>query len=242
MSSSDVAIKGYRLSSPAYSVGKDFIARVDIQAGQSVLDVGCGTGELTALLADNVGHRGRVLGADPDERKIALAKERFKDVTNLSFIQAGICQIPRGNDYDIVFSNNVFHWIADDELLRGLKMIQEHLMKPGAKLAAQMPLERSAFYNDLSVILPAYESRFHFRKSDECQRILEKALFKDITWDISGVCIPFEGREDFHDFWFYGSGGVVDIDEDRFKSVSWDKNSSDEFVFKRSLISLLARK
>ena len=72
------AAKGYREA--AISVqkldGKTFI-QTDVcpKAGDTILDLGCGTGELSAYLAELVGAEGKVIGVDPDKERIQLARE-----------------------------------------------------------------------------------------------------------------------------------------------------------------------
>ena len=58
------------------------------QPGEVVLDLGCGTGRLTAELASRVGTTGKVLGVDPNESKIAVAQRTNSDsgVANMSFL------------------------------------------------------------------------------------------------------------------------------------------------------------
>lgn len=45
--------------------------------GESVLDIGCGTGTTTLRIAEAVGPSGRVLGVDISEQQLALARQRF---------------------------------------------------------------------------------------------------------------------------------------------------------------------
>ena len=51
--------------------GKDFI-QTDVlpKAGDVILDLGCGTGELSACLAELVGPEGKIIGVDPDKERI----------------------------------------------------------------------------------------------------------------------------------------------------------------------------
>ena len=51
--------------------GEDFI-QTDVcpKAGDVILDLGCGTGELSAYLAELVGPRGKVIGVDPDKERV----------------------------------------------------------------------------------------------------------------------------------------------------------------------------
>ena len=77
--------------------------------------MGCGTGELTQFLAEQVGQDGEVVGVDPDEERIRLAVAgnlvNFPGVT----IQIGDseCGFPHANEnyYDIHFNNLVLHWL-----------------------------------------------------------------------------------------------------------------------------------
>ena len=44
-------------------------------AGDVILDLGCGTGELSAYLAEPVGPEGKVMGVDPDKERIEMARQ-----------------------------------------------------------------------------------------------------------------------------------------------------------------------
>ncbi len=54
--------------------------------GSTVIDVGCGCGTTTIRLADVVGPSGKVIGIDISEPMIELAKERSRELANLSFL------------------------------------------------------------------------------------------------------------------------------------------------------------
>ena len=75
------AAKGYRQA--AISVqkldGETFI-QTDVcpKAGDAILDLGCGTGELSAYLAELVGAEGKVVGVDPDIACVASVSVRFR--------------------------------------------------------------------------------------------------------------------------------------------------------------------
>ena len=56
--------------------GKRFVQNeVAPYLSNDILDLGCGTGELSAYLAELVGPKGRVLAVDPDKDRILVAKE-----------------------------------------------------------------------------------------------------------------------------------------------------------------------
>ena len=73
----NTASEGYKQSSRTVQnkSGKMFIeTEVQPQAGDTILDLGCGTGELSAYLAQLVGNSGKVVGVDPDKERLQLAK------------------------------------------------------------------------------------------------------------------------------------------------------------------------
>ena len=72
------AAEGYQQNSLSEQKvdGEDFI-QTDVcpKVGDVILDLGCGTGELSTYLAELVGPEGKVIFVDPDKERIQLAKE-----------------------------------------------------------------------------------------------------------------------------------------------------------------------
>ena len=101
------------LSDKQFEHGKLLIADLAIQPGERVLDVGSGTGRLTAYVADIVGAEGSVTGIDPLPLRIAIAQQRAK--ANLSFSVAPAEELSQFADasFDAVYFNSVFHWLKD---------------------------------------------------------------------------------------------------------------------------------
>ena len=85
------------------------------QAGDIILDLGCGTGELSVCMAELVGPEGKVVAVDPDKERILLAQQSYGEVRNLSFVEGSASNFPGigTESYDIIFSNYVIHWIPD---------------------------------------------------------------------------------------------------------------------------------
>ena len=94
--------------------GLDLINKFPPAKGSCVLDLGCGTGYLTSVLAERVGPTGRVTGIDPDKERIQLAQNKYGAISNLEFLEGSSEEFPSGL-YDFVFSNYVMHWIKDKE-------------------------------------------------------------------------------------------------------------------------------
>ena len=118
--SGDSSAEGYQQTSISVQnvTGKMFIQDdVNPQAGDAILDLGCGTGELSAYLAELVGPKGNVIGVDPDKERILLAQKYHRDVKNLSFVEGSASDFPGigSESYDIIFCNQVIHWIPDKQ-------------------------------------------------------------------------------------------------------------------------------
>ncbi|MFI7123086.1 class I SAM-dependent methyltransferase [Amycolatopsis sp. NPDC049868] len=66
-----------------------------IVPGMRILDVGCGTGDVSMLLAELVGPTGSVIGVDVDPGVLEVAKSRAHEgeLTNLSFVQADLSNL-----------------------------------------------------------------------------------------------------------------------------------------------------
>ena len=94
------------------SHGLKLVEQLKPQQGMKVLDLGCGTGYLASVWADRVGPTGRVIGVDPDASRIRLASEQYGDRDNLTFCKGSTEDFPQ-DEYDVVFSNCVLHWVED---------------------------------------------------------------------------------------------------------------------------------
>jgi demethylmenaquinone methyltransferase/2-methoxy-6-polyprenyl-1,4-benzoquinol methylase len=76
---------------------RDFVASSGVRAGDQVLDLASGTGDIAALLAAAVGPRGRVLASDINPAMLALGRNRLIDqgrVANLDYALANAEALP----------------------------------------------------------------------------------------------------------------------------------------------------
>src|SRR6516225_1878543 len=67
-----------------------------IGPGMSVLDVGCGAGDVSFLAAELVSSSGRVVGFDRDPRQVSAASARLSGTANVLFVQATVDDPPVG--------------------------------------------------------------------------------------------------------------------------------------------------
>lgn len=109
----------------------DLLALVDVRPNLQVVDLGCGTGELTRQLADALPNS-NVTGLDSSpsmlEKATAYADERLR------FEQGDQSQLQ--GKWDLIFSNAALHWSEDHPQL--IPYLYERLL-PGGQIAVQIP-------------------------------------------------------------------------------------------------------
>ena len=108
-------------------MGTKLMKMTTIKEGSTVLDLGCGTGYLTKVLSEKVGPEGKVVAIDPDGERLKIAKQKYS-ATNIEYIQADDQTFP-SMMYDLVFANQVIHWIPDQRAT--LKRVYDNLSTGG---------------------------------------------------------------------------------------------------------------
>lgn len=127
--------EGYEQScSFVYRFGADVTGLLTLAPGMKVLDLGCGSGALTAGLAEKLDEvNGSIVGVDASAEMLALAQEHYPE---MDLRQADARFLAFDGEFDAVFSNAVFHWIDEGEqhlLLRGVS----RALKPGGQLVCE---------------------------------------------------------------------------------------------------------
>src|SRR3954453_15864640 len=90
-----------------WKAGAALLDLLDPKPGEKVLDVGSGTGNLTAQIAE----RGAdVLGIDASVSMVAQARQNFP---KLKFALADVRSFSLEDEYDAVFSNAALHWVRE---------------------------------------------------------------------------------------------------------------------------------
>jgi|SRR5215217_6136755 len=120
-----------RLNAPMTARGNDAVARLELRGDETVLDAGCGTGEVTATLLERL-PRGRVIALDGSQQMLDAARERFAGDARVSFVHADLgAPLPLGEPVDAIVSTSTFHWVRDhDALFRHLAAVS----RPGGQL------------------------------------------------------------------------------------------------------------
>ena len=122
-----------RVSAPHVAWSEAILDRLELRGDEVVLDAGCGSGRVTALLLERVSD-GRVIAVDADSDMLRVARERFAGDDRVEVVQQSLLELDLPEQVDAVYSSATFHWVLDhDELFRRLA----RAMRPGARISAQ---------------------------------------------------------------------------------------------------------
>lgn len=94
--------------------GTRLITELNLKGIESILDLGCGDGVLTKLLAEMV-PEGMVLGIDASIGMLETAKEL--EGSNLSFSHLDINEMDFDEEFDLIFSNAALQWVKNHKTL-----------------------------------------------------------------------------------------------------------------------------
>ena len=123
-----------RVSTPQLEMARPVLDRLPLSGDETVLDAGCGSGRVTAVLLERL-PRGAVVATDAAPSMIEQARERFAAEPRVSVLDpVSLTELKLQEPVDAAFSNAVFHWIKDHDAL--FARLHDAL-RPGARLVAQ---------------------------------------------------------------------------------------------------------
>ena len=100
-----------------------------LRSGQSALDIGCGAGHSTQLLAKLCGTDTKIVGVDNNTGILETARQRSEKFPNLSFQEGSVTQLPfADNTFDVVFCQTLLIHVHD---LQGALAEIKRVLKPG---------------------------------------------------------------------------------------------------------------
>lgn len=155
-----------------------------LETDSSVIDVGCGTGRLSFLIADKVS---KVIGIDLSEKNIEKANQNLRKKPNekISFIHSDISLIISKNQkFDYAVMTYVIHEIDEEsrvELLRKLSQVADKIII--GDYIVPKPVGIWSFLNDVIEFLAGiehYRNYKNFIRNGGIKFLAEKAEYKII--------------------------------------------------------------
>ena len=119
-------------SAPQQAWADDVLARLDgLASGARVLDVGCGTGRVTARICDLVPD-GEVVALDASPAMAELAREHLAG--RATVIEGDVLALYPDAPFDLIVSTATLHWVKDHDRLWG---VLAAALRPGGRLEVQ---------------------------------------------------------------------------------------------------------
>jgi trans-aconitate 2-methyltransferase len=206
------AAKYHRISDPQLAWGRAVAARLAPVAGEWVLDLGCGTGRLTAEIARTPGIH--VVGLDRSAAMLREAAARrgqtpvLDSYTRPTYVLGDGAALPFVDVFDAIFSAATFHWIPDHDRLFGSLY---SALKTGGRVIAQCGGARNLdrLYGRARALMhsPVYARYFaawsspnHFENVADTEQRLARAGFEEIDVSLVASPVTFDRRAAFTEF------------------------------------------
>ena len=184
-------------------MARKVLDRLPLQGDEVVLDAGCGTGRVTALLLERL-PSGRVLAVDADEAMVRACRETlapFGDRVDVCHVD--LLALDLVDAVDAVLSTATFHWVIDHDALFATLW---RALRSGGRLVAQcggagniVSVLRAA---DDATSLPRWSARFDgwvrptvYATAEETAERLARAGFVDVScWLEPNPVVPDDPR------------------------------------------------
>ena len=182
-----------------WQYGETLIELLRPEKGEQVLDLGCGTGQLTNRIAES---GAQVTGLDSSPDMIGQARQNYPA---LRFVLADAGEMQLSSEFDAIFSNAALHWIPNP--LRAAAAMARAL-KPGGRLVAELGGKGNVrrIEERLTAILPRYGKgepffkHLYFPSISEYSGVLESAGFEVRLAELFDRSTPLEGDQGMADW------------------------------------------
>lgn len=182
-----------------HQYGNQVIELLQLQEGQTVLDLGCGNGALTKQLSDLGFH---ATGLDASAELLEIARLHYPDLT---FTESDATNFSLPQPVDAVFSNAVLHWIDAN---RQADMAQAvcRALKPGGQFVFEMggkgnnDLIHHTLSHEFAKRGHAYEHPFFFPGIGQYAALLEANGFAVAYAVLFDRPTPLKGKDGLTDY------------------------------------------
>lgn len=197
------------------------LSKMTFNPGDQCLDIGCGTGNPTAIVARKVGVNGQVLGVDLDKERIRIARKTHPS-ENIKFLEGKFSDIELEESmFDLVFSNLVYHWLNTEEKLKSTKKafsvvkrnglfvasISKERIENAKEILRYFPKERQDYVDDLL----SYQSDQYYKE------LFMEAGFDIVSFSSEVIEAAFPSVQSYLE-WMDASYGL----KNEFKTVYYE--------------------
>lgn len=197
-----------RISEPQFAWGRRVLERLPLRGDETVVDVGCGAGRLTELVAERL-PRGHVVAMDASAAMVEQARQRLsRFAQRVSFVRADAASYVHRPPADAVFSTATFHWVLDHDALFACIAAS---LRPGGLLVAQCGgganlsriRQRAARLRssaELASFFEGFREPWHYATPEETRARLERAGFVDVRAWLEAAPARFDDAGSFREF------------------------------------------
>eukprot|EP00613_Pedinella_sp_CCMP2098_P081599 CAMPEP_0171964986 /NCGR_PEP_ID=MMETSP0993-20121228/184669_1 /TAXON_ID=483369 /ORGANISM="non described non described, Strain CCMP2098" /LENGTH=255 /DNA_ID=CAMNT_0012613955 /DNA_START=44 /DNA_END=808 /DNA_ORIENTATION=- len=133
-----------------------FLRSLPVQKGMRCLDLGCGGGDATRLIAKVVeGYGGSVIGIDLDEGMLEAARKELAENTSISFEKSSVQDFRDSDVYGLVFARFFLTHLVDPAA--GVAVMARAAKRGGIVAAEDIDFSNSSFSYPRSLALERYE-------------------------------------------------------------------------------------
>lgn len=152
-----------------------------LQPGETLLDVGCGTGSVTIPAKIQVGESGSAAGIDPAPEMIAIARRKAKRAgIEIDFRVGVIESLPFPDEtFDVVTASLMMHHLPEHLQVKGLAEIWRALKPDGRILIADMIRPSNSFIKRFFTLLVRHGHGIQFGIED-LPKLMREAEFEKV--------------------------------------------------------------
>jgi len=160
----------------------DLVSRIQLSSPAKIVDIGCGPGNSTYVLAERFPHAD-ILGVDSSEDMIQTAQKTYPSL-HFRKCDASTELSGLGNDFDIVFSNACIQWIPGHPVLIKSMM---NMLRTGGVLAVQTPMN---YDEPIHKIITAVTTSIRWKEKFPAPRVfynLTPGEYYDLLSELTGT-------------------------------------------------------
>jgi ubiquinone/menaquinone biosynthesis C-methylase UbiE len=168
-------------------IAHELLRIAELKPGERVLDVGCGTGIVTRLAAQEVGDGGTVVGVDIDPGMLAVARSVSPPELHIGWHEAGAEKLPLENDsFDVALCQMSLQFVED----RAKALAEMHrVLVTGGRILIDLPGHVTPPFESLAESMGRHIAKegkgfvqrvFSLHDSAEVKKLLTKAGFRRV--------------------------------------------------------------